>query len=117
MTPPKPKTPPHNTMFGQRNLRRRLAAQMLLVWLFALTTGIVNACVIGPELRQAAQSAAHELRGGGRAHPHEQTNPQAHPQVLGMASQANGHPPQQVDNAPCAKFCAGESVSAPVLKR
>lgn len=32
-------------MSGQRRLRRRWAASMLLVWLFALASVVVNACV------------------------------------------------------------------------
>ncbi len=35
-------------MFAQTARVRRLAAQLLLVWLFALATGIVNACAYAP---------------------------------------------------------------------
>jgi len=36
-------------MFGRRKRLRRVAAHVLLVWLFALTTGIVNACVLAAQ--------------------------------------------------------------------
>jgi hypothetical protein len=38
---------------------RRLAVYVLFAWLFALTTGIVNACVVQAELHNSAQSVAH----------------------------------------------------------
>ena len=76
-------------MFSQRKLMRRWVAQMLLMWLFALTTGIVNACVIERELGLAHDMSAVE---------HER-------------------PSSLADNPLCAKFCADESVSAPVLKQ
>ena len=94
-------------MFGQRKLLRRLAAQMLLVWLFALTTGIDNACVIEPELRHAALSTLHEHRGGTHLRSH------AHDKI----TLAHQHPSPQADIPPCAKFCADDSVSAPILKQ
>ena len=94
-------------MFGQRKLLRRSAAQMLLVWLFALTTGIVNACVIEPESRPAALSTLHEHRSGTHMHS------LAHD----MIAVAHEHPSPQADNPLCAKFCADDSVSAPILKQ
>lgn len=35
-------------MFAQTARARRLAAQLLLVWLFALATGVVNTCFAAP---------------------------------------------------------------------
>ena len=93
-------------MFSQRKLLRRWAAQMLLVWLFALTMGMVNACLIGPELRQSALATQHEHSGGTPEHQH------AH----NASAAPHGHPSPHADNPPCAKFCADESVSAPILK-
>ena len=43
-------------MFHQRSLRR-LAATVLLVWLFGLASGIVNACIVSAELRPGAAFA------------------------------------------------------------
>lgn len=90
-------------MYGQRRWLRRVASQMLLVWLFALTSGIVNACIVAPESRhvetvaqwQADIASAHAL------HDHE--------------AAADEAPPANAALAPCAKFCADESSSPPAL--
>lgn len=44
-------------MFGQRRSLRRWAATTLLVWLFALASGVVNACV-GAAAAQPARTVA-----------------------------------------------------------
>ena len=49
-------------MFGQRRRLRHLAAQVLLMWLFALGASIVNACALEPELRHAVTAASHVSR-------------------------------------------------------
>lgn len=46
-------------MFAQPQRLRRLAVHVLLVWLFALGTGVVNACVVQVQLHQAAHVVAH----------------------------------------------------------
>jgi hypothetical protein len=46
-----------------RSRLRRLAAYVLLVWLFGLASGIVNACVLGSELRHAPHAAMHQVDG------------------------------------------------------
>lgn len=46
-----------------RSRLRRIAACVLLVWLFALTSGIVNACVLGSELRDTSPAALHQMDG------------------------------------------------------
>lgn len=43
-----------------RTRLRRLAACVLLLWLFGLTSGVVNACVVASGLRHAAHAAAAE---------------------------------------------------------
>lgn len=45
-------------MFTHPQRLRRFAAHVLLVWLFALGTGIVNACVVQLHILQPAQAAA-----------------------------------------------------------
>ena len=81
---------------------RRLAAKVLLVWLFALATGIVNACVIAPQTMAgksamagavAMQSVPADHRGGCPDCPDEDTA---------------GAP-----GGPCAKFCVDGSSSVP----
>lgn len=41
-----------------RSRVRRLAASVLLLWVFGLASGIVNACVLGSESRHAVHAAA-----------------------------------------------------------
>lgn len=46
-------------MLAQTQRLRRLAVHVLLAWLFALSTGIVNACVVQAGLPNSADSVAH----------------------------------------------------------
>lgn len=89
-------------MFAQHAHIRRLAAKLLLVWLFALASGIVNACVIAPHAMAdkaamagsvAMQPAAADHRGGCPDCPDAETA---------------GAP-----TGPCAKFCVDESSTVP----
>lgn len=91
-----------DSMPGRRKQIRRIAAHMLLVWLFALGVGIVNACVLGPELVRSVTSAALDAHGAGAAH-------ESHG---GHASGTHGHPSPHDGTAPCAKFCDQLSVGA-----
>lgn len=82
---------------------RRLAAKVLLAWLFALATGLVNACVITPasmsgrgDLPAALQAASVDHHSGCPECPDEDS-----PGLL---------------QGPCAKFCADESTSVPAAK-
>lgn len=77
-------------MFAQTARVRRLAAQMLLVWLFALATGIVNACAMAPTAHAPMTHA-----------PGCDACPDAHPAGAAQA---------------CAKFCADESTSVRAAK-
>ena len=91
-------------MVGQRRRLRQLASLMLLAWLFALASGVVNACIVGPDLRHAdlvAQWQA-EVADEHLQHGH------------GAASHAVDDWPDTA-LAPCAKFCADESNSPPAL--
>lgn len=96
-------------MLSQTARVRRLAARVLLVWLFALASGLVNACVIAPQLysfkseqRQAPKSDA----------------------VSGATTQVEhaGCPdcPDEgttsVSPGPCGKFCLDEASSVPTAK-
>jgi hypothetical protein len=84
---------------------RRLAAQVLLVWLFALATGIVNACVISP---QAMTGKAVTI--GAVA---MQATPADHsgdcPDCPDASSPGAAH-------GPCAKFCVDGASSVPSAK-
>ena len=93
-------------MFTQHARIRRLAARVLLVWLFALATGLVNACVIAPasmsgmasmgDLRAASQPASMDHKAGCPDCPDENSS--------------------SVSQGPCAKFCVDESTSVPAAK-
>ena len=78
-------------MFRQRKNLCHLAPHLLLVGWFALTSSIVNACVVAPELRHEAGTSGYVLPQGAAAHAHH-----------------NSH----ANNAPCAKFSADESAVA-----
>ena len=43
----------------RRSVLRRLAAYVLLLWLFGLASGVVNACVIGGQVRHGAPMVSH----------------------------------------------------------
>jgi hypothetical protein len=81
---------------------------MLLVWLFALTSGIVNACLIEPAAHQAAHAAGPAADA--------QTQAAASEHAAAMAGHQHHQPPPASDKAPCAKFCADGSTSTPVGK-
>lgn len=49
-------------MFTQPQRLRRFAVHVLLVWLFALGTGIVNACVVQLHMQQPTHAAAHDAQ-------------------------------------------------------
>ena len=94
-------------MFGQRRRLRLIAAHMLLVWFFALASGVANACIVEPELRNAALSGSHDHSGNSQAHQHSHSG--------GSIGQED--PSQHSDNAPCVKFCEQESIGTPPVKQ
>ena len=90
-------------MLGSRKQLRRLAAYMLVVLVFTLGSGVVNACLVDPGLQHAAPVAT--------GHGHDAAQAGAHEHAAGVA----GHTPQTSPGATaaCAKFCADESACAP----
>ena len=85
-------------MFGQRQRLRTIAARVLLVWLFALATGFVNACLVEPA--QAAPDAHHH----------------AHALAEADHAAADSHGVPDANKASCQKFCADEASSVPATK-
>lgn len=85
-------------MFGRRKQLRTLAAYMLLVWVLALATGVVNACVV--EL-SAAVSGVSPMRG----HHHD---PDGTP--------PDQHQPPSSEKVACIKFCGDEASGVPTAK-
>lgn len=91
-------------MFGRPKRLRRLAAQVLLMWLFALSAGFVNACVLEARL-PVVGSASVQVPG----HAHAAPLPDADPCAHGDSSPEPG-------KAPCVKFCDEPAAGAQVLK-
>src|SRR6185369_625839 len=61
-------------MLSQPQCLRRFAVYVLLVWLFGLGSGIVNACVLHLGLSHETASVAHEHAGNGHlAHASDQS--------------------------------------------
>lgn len=87
-------------MHGPRKRIRRAAAQVLLVWLFALGAGIVNACVLEPESSQGGAFVAHV--------GHDQAK--AHDSHLGHDQAVHEHQSSHDSKSPCIKFCDEASV-------
>lgn len=80
---------------------RRLAACVLLLWLFGLASGVVNACVVASGLRHAAHAAALEAAQDHAGHG------------MGGSLHAAGadHDPDD-GKPPCERLC--EEPAAPV---
>jgi hypothetical protein len=90
-------------MFSQSRRLRRFAAHVLLVWLFALGTGIANACVVQLHLQQAGHPVAHDHQHGALAAGQDQ-NADARANVQSPCHDgANRTPP------PCERLCDGPS--------
>ena len=76
------------------------------MWLLALGAGIVNACVLEPELRHPAITASHAQHDAeSRSHHHDSHQSGGH-----------DHPSPHAGNAPCAKFCDEPSTGAQTPK-
>lgn len=86
-------------MLAQPQRLRRLAAYVLLVWLFGLGSGIVNACVVRGESSHAAYAVAHDH--GGAALVDE-----------AQAPHAAGHDHESVaTHLPCQRLCDAPSAA------
>jgi hypothetical protein len=92
-------------MLAQPQRLRRLAVHVLLVWLFALGTGIVNACVVQVQLHQAAHSVAH-----GHADMEAAPDEGAVPAATEHQHHQHEH---QADRShpPCERLCDAPSVA------
>jgi len=88
------------TMFPYRNRLRHLAARVLVVWLLALATGFVNACVVNPALHTRIVPALDQ-----------------HEDRAANAGPADDHAGQPCGSAhdptpACSKFCSEPSTAA-----
>ena len=89
-------------MFSRKRIRH-MAAQALLVWLFALGLGVANACLLeaGPLDGNAV--------GAQNGHQHDHS-PAHSPQA------DDKHSPSHGGKSPCSKFCDEPSVGAQNIK-
>lgn len=79
-------------LFSNTRSRRNTAFMVLLAWLFALTSGVANACLL-----QAPETQAHIIATAGYA---------AHADAPGHAGNlADHHDDSHSFNAPCLKVC------------
>lgn len=95
-------------MFGSPKRLRRIALRVLAMWLLALATSVVHACIVAPEVRLAASGAgsgSHQAAAGTASHQHGQT------------ASEHRHDTPKTDNAACMKFCSDESATAPAAKQ
>ena len=94
-------------MFSQRQRLRRIAVPVLLAWLFMLTTGIVNACVL----------ASAPGDSGAIATRHESATATSHA-GCGMlaATSDHGHHSRHQGMSACAKAFNAPSTGAQALK-
>ena len=90
-------------IFHSRRAKRTTASLTLLVWLFALASGVAHACLLDPgdeTLRGAAGEFAHSSHGNTGAAPHK--DHASDPDVE-----------SGVSKAPCLKACDDGSRSLP----
>ena len=94
-------------MFHHRSQLRRWAAQVLLLWLFGIGTGVANAC-LGPSL---ADSGAHP---GG----HSSASQATHGDTAALPGVADERPDGEgsLAKSNCQDFCEKSTVSIPPLK-
>lgn len=96
---------------------------MLLVWWFALTAGIVNACVIEPAHGGAAAPAmaideATEATDQDTDQDTDQaTTVASYTPAEDAAAPVHAHPPAPDGHQPCSKFCEDGSTSVPTFKQ
>ena len=96
-------------MFSRPQRLRRLALQVLLVWLFALGAGIVNACVVQVQLREAA----HAVR---RMTTRAWEPPSTRAPVVAADPSSHEH---EADSSqpPCKRLCDGPSAAPQTEKQ
>jgi hypothetical protein len=86
-------------MLSQPQRLRRFAVYVLLVWLFGLGSGIVNACVVHTELSHGSATVAPE---------HDGEGPVTHPADMQQAG--DDHDECDQTRPPCERLCDAPSV-------
>lgn len=95
---------------------RHIVWLTLLAWLFALSAGVVNACVLSlPDAATSGLESANRLEsawlGSNRHLPKSDTH--AGPQAHGTTAVGQGDHGQDTGKDPCLKFCSDESKALP----
>ncbi len=94
--------------FADTRTKRNTAFVMLLLWLFALTSGVANACLLeSPGSRSHSNPHASAARALAHATSH------AHPQQLGDRASAAGHGDPDASKEACLKACDDGTRTAP----
>ena len=90
----------------QRTIRRRLAAVMLFVWLFALVAGMANACALGGGNADPALGLAvsHHHDDTTPPHGHDEHDEHDEDELVDVSSASKS----QDHDAACQKFCDDE---------
>ncbi len=91
-------------MFAQPQRLRRFAAYVLLVWLFGLGAGIVNACVVHGGLSDSGHVAMHGADAGQRVSAQAQVDQAQVDQAIGDDQECDQADP------PCKQLCDAPSV-------
>lgn len=81
------------TLTASRHHKRSIALAMLLVWVFALLSGVANACLTEPRGEP------------GHASPHASRSGDPAPAALHHLASDQSHHGEQLDTAPCQKSC------------
>jgi hypothetical protein len=94
----------------RRSVLRRLAAYVLLLWLFGLASGVVNACVIGGEVRHGAPMVSHV---GHESHASMAMHEMAmHDMAMDeMAMDAGDQDQTEHSTPPCERLCDAPAVA------
>ncbi|MBB2487475.1 hypothetical protein H5407_19750 [Mitsuaria sp. WAJ17] len=96
----------------QRTTKRRLAAVMLFVWLFALVSGMANACALGDS------SAALALGQPVSPHHDDPTPLHGHHDHGDDESAVESNAPEPQDHdAACQKFCDDERATVSFIAK
>lgn len=98
---------------------------MLVVWVFALVSGVVHACILGAGGMPGAGVSAAQLEAAGHGHctgaghaGHDGAIAADHEDALGpTAATALPDEVPPPGHTPCAKFCEDSSAGVPTVKQ
>ena len=109
---------PHSrlSLSSTRSRLRFVAFHLLWIWLLALSTGIVNACVVSvPDLQQRSSAAPHQPHDT-VVHVHHDAGVEDHQTHQHGHQHEHQHDAPGTQSPPCAKFCDDESATVPTYK-